>query len=474
MVRNPTPTTASPPTLWGLTPTQLHDRFWASRGVYVVRQGEGDEVPRSAEQYLLTEAGIFALFRLRGLIDVLSWVQPDILLVRLQGSAEQSYRETAVSDDAGQFVEFRRTYDGVRSGVARVVLTRDHQLAEVWRSAPDARTAWRELRRLTRHRKREAGSVRGRAYDRLDDESTARFVRELIQLWRAPATTVGDVRRAAPGVWAHRGARVDATTRFIGSVWVGAGRVLEGQRSVIGPAALWDDPTARPAASRIAWDSIESAGPDPGPVRVRRESPWYDRAKRAFDLLFALLALLLTAPLYPLVMAAIWLEDGAPFFFTHRRETIGGREFPCIKFRSMRKNAEQLKVQLAAANQADGPQFYMASDPRLTRVGRLLRRTNIDELPQFINVLLGDMSVVGPRPSPRKENQYCPPWREARLSVRPGITGLWQVKRTRRQGMDFQEWIKYDIEYVENASWWLDLTIVVRTLVVLLRGVVRA
>ncbi len=88
--------------------------------------------------------------------------------------------------------------------------------------------------------------------------------------------------------------------------------------------------------------------------------------------------------------------------------------------------------------------------PRLTRVGRLIRKYNLDELPQFFNVLVGDMSVVGPRPSPRKENQYCPPWREARLSVRPGITGLWQVKRTRRTGSDFQEWIKYDIEYVET------------------------
>jgi lipopolysaccharide/colanic/teichoic acid biosynthesis glycosyltransferase len=109
----------------------------------------------------------------------------------------------------------------------------------------------------------------------------------------------------------------------------------------------------------------------------------------------------------------------------------------------------------------------MANDPRLTRVGRVIRKLNIDELPQFINVLMGDMSVVGPRPSPHKENQYCPAWREARLSVRPGITGLWQVQRTRRAGADFQEWIKYDIEYVQKAGVWTDLFIILKTFRVL-------
>lgn len=136
----------------------------------------------------------------------------------------------------------------------------------------------------------------------------------------------------------------------------------------------------------------------------------------------------------------------------------------------MRKDAEQLKQQYLKDNQADGPQFYIAEDPRLTRVGRVIRKLNIDELPQFFNVLRGHMSVVGPRPSPRRENQFCPPWREARLSVRPGITGLWQVMRTRRPGMDFQEWIKYDLEYVQNASLLTDLGILWQTINLMLRG----
>ena len=182
--------------------------------------------------------------------------------------------------------------------------------------------------------------------------------------------------------------------------------------------------------------------------------------KRVFDLVAASLAMIASLPLWPLIMLAIYLEDGRPFFFAHRRETLGGREFPCWKFRSMRKDAEEIKQRIMLENQVDGPQFYIDDDPRITRVGRFLRKTQLDELPQLLNVILGHMSIVGPRPSPHKENQYCPAWRETRLSVRPGITGLWQVKRTREEGLDFQEWIRYDIEYVENASFGLDLKII--------------
>ena len=124
----------------------------------------------------------------------------------------------------------------------------------------------------------------------------------------------------------------------------------------------------------------------------------------------------------------------------------------------------------AEQNRADGPQFYIPDDPRLLRCGGWLRRFQIDELPQFVNVLLGHMSVVGPRPSPDKENQYCPAWREARLSVRPGVTGLWQVRRTREPETDFQEWIRYDLEYVRRQRWSLDLWIILQTVLKLVKG----
>jgi lipopolysaccharide/colanic/teichoic acid biosynthesis glycosyltransferase len=121
--------------------------------------------------------------------------------------------------------------------------------------------------------------------------------------------------------------------------------------------------------------------------------------------------------------------------------------------------ADKIQDKLRVLNQADGPQFKMTDDPRLSVVGRFLRDTYIDEIPQFFNVLLGQMSVVGPRPSPESENTSCPPWRDARLSVKPGITGLWQVCRTRQPMKDFQEWIHYDIKYVKNLSLKTDLWI---------------
>ena len=476
MIALATAPTPEVPTLWGLSPTELHDYYWASKGVHVVRQGEDGEIPADAEQYLLTDPRTLATFRLRGLVDLLSWVRPQVLFVRLEVAQDTSYRERAVADDSDQFVAFRRSYTGLGSRFARLVLTRDRRVAELWRSAPDVQSAWRMLRRATRHAVREIASTKGRMYDRLDDASLARFVQDLIQSWHNPASTVPHLRRARPNVWGHEQAKVGAAVRFIGPVWIGAGRSIDGERNVVGPAALWDDPAARPLRRQVAWGTIEPAAPSVivRQVHPRRSSHLYTLLRRAFDILFAALVILTTLPIYPLVMFAIWLEDGRPFFFAHRRETVGGREFLCIKFRSMRKDADQIKAKLSSHNQADGPQFFIERDPRLTRVGRIIRKCNLDELPQFFNVLAGDMSVVGPRPSPRKENQYCPPWREARLSVKPGITGLWQVKRTRRQGLDFQEWIKYDIEYVENLGWRLDLLIIFQTFWVLLRGVVRA
>jgi lipopolysaccharide/colanic/teichoic acid biosynthesis glycosyltransferase len=140
----------------------------------------------------------------------------------------------------------------------------------------------------------------------------------------------------------------------------------------------------------------------------------------------------------------------------------------------MRKDSEEIKARLMAQNQADGPQFFIKNDPRLTKVGAFIREYQIDELPQLFNIVKGDMRVVGPRPSPFKENQYCPPWREARLSVRPGLTGLWQISRTREEGNDFQEWIKYDIRYVEKQSFWLDLWIIWRTIVLLVKRATKS
>lgn len=191
--------------------------------------------------------------------------------------------------------------------------------------------------------------------------------------------------------------------------------------------------------------------------------------KRIFDFLFALCAMALLAIVFPAIAVAIKCTSRGPVFYKHRRQGLRSRGFNCLKFRTMITNASEIQQDLMSINEVDGPQFKIEDDPRVTTVGHFLRATNLDELPQFLNVLAGQMSIVGPRPSPDEENQMCPSWREARLSVRPGITGLWQVSRSPDRRNDFQEWIKYDKEYVRRISFALDVKIVLKTVALVSR-----
>ncbi|MCC6660589.1 MAG: sugar transferase [Phycisphaerales bacterium] len=461
-------------TVWGLDIAALHGRFWASRGVQVVWRGTATELAPDAELYLLLEPGMLTIFRPAAVLDLIAWMDPDLTMIRLVDVHDPGYHEKVESGPDGRFLRFRREYRARQARSARCALTTDREIATTWQVTTDSAEAWRRLRRLVPRDRRYAASLRARVYYMDAPGDPLRFVRHLVRVWTRPDSTVLRAHRLAPKVWADEDATVSASARLVGPLWIGAGRSAEDGISAVGPAVMWDVPDARPAADAIPWLELEplplpDAPPRPAPRRGRLGRVF----KRGFDIAFSLGALAVTLPFYPIVAAAIVAEDGFPVFFRHGRETLGGREFGCIKFRSMRRDAERIKQQLAARNEADGPQFFMKEDPRLTRVGRFLRKYQIDEWPQFINVLRGDMSVVGPRPSPYKENQFCPPWREARLSVRPGVTGLWQTSRTRQAGADFQEWIRFDIEYVEKQSFWLDLRILVRTLTVVFREVAR-
>lgn len=188
-------------------------------------------------------------------------------------------------------------------------------------------------------------------------------------------------------------------------------------------------------------------------------------AKRALDIMVSATGLLVLSPVLAFIAIWIKIDSPGPVFFLHKREGKGGREFGCIKFRTMTADAHRKQRELYRQNEVDGPQFKLTHDPRVTRLGQWLRGTNLDELPQLINVLMGDMSLVGPRPSPFRENQVCVPWRRARLSVQPGITGLWQMCRAEdRSEGDFHEWIFYDIAYVRHFSIWMDLKILLATI----------
>lgn len=190
--------------------------------------------------------------------------------------------------------------------------------------------------------------------------------------------------------------------------------------------------------------------------------------KRAADFVFSALALLLAAPAMLAIAIAIKMESEGPVIYISERIGRRGRVFPCFKFRTMVKNAEQLRKHLDPLNERDGVLFKVANDPRITRLGRFLRKYSLDELPQFFNVLRGEMSLVGPRPPIASEVEKYKLEHLRRLEVLPGITGLWQVQA--RQDASFEKYIALDTAYVENWSFLLDLKILVQTADVVLRG----
>ena len=303
-------------------------------------------------------------------------------------------------------------------------------------------------------------------------------------------------RRMAGEPSSARSGDMSSQSRLVGPVLLGDHVCVEPDAVIIGPSILCDRSTVRAGAvvnasivgadAEIASDQVvsHSVVGVPGSLPTRRSAvgqrsrwPEYTDSqetaafrrwprfsyvgclKRVADVMTALVVSALFAPIIPFIALAIKINSPGPVFFKDRRQGRHGRSFFCIKFRTMRVGADKLQDKLRFISDVDGPQFWMADDPRITTVGRFLRETYLDEIPQFYNVLMGDMSVVGPRPSPESENTLCPWWRDARLSVRPGITGLWQICRTREPMKDFQEWIHYDTRYVRELSWRLDLWI---------------
>lgn len=188
----------------------------------------------------------------------------------------------------------------------------------------------------------------------------------------------------------------------------------------------------------------------------------YRFAKRLFDIIFSLFVIALLAWLYAIVAIAIKRDSEGPVFFNQERVGKDGKTFKMYKFRSMYTDAEERLKDLQELNEKDGPVFKIKDDPRITHVGRFIRKTSIDELPQFINVLKGDMSIVGPRPAlPREVRQYTP-YQKERLLVKPGITCYWQTRRN-RDDISFNEWVGLDLLYIKKCSVWTDIKLIIQT-----------
>lgn len=249
------------------------------------------------------------------------------------------------------------------------------------------------------------------------------------------------------------------------------------QSSVVSPAPSRSDrmeyTTALPSAENLQ-DSTSVAA-----ILQRSQDWWwlqgssapgisYLVCKRLFDVTLAMGALILLFPLLLLVALAIVLEDGGPILYYQSRVGRDGKPFRFYKFRSMVKNADAIKEQLAALNEADGPIFKMKNDPRITRVGRFLRRSSIDELPQFINVLRGEMSLVGPRPHLPREVDLYVDRQQQRLLVQPGLVCLREVHG--RSNLTFDQWVELDLLYIQNRSVCTDLSILARLVPAVLKG----
>ena len=191
--------------------------------------------------------------------------------------------------------------------------------------------------------------------------------------------------------------------------------------------------------------------------------------KRLFDIFISASILLLVSPIFMIVSVLIKLTSRGPVFFKQQRCSLYGRTFIIYKFRTMVKNAENIQQELLAYNEMKGPVFKMKNDPRVTKIGKFLRKFSIDELPQLLNVLKGDMSLVGPRPPIPSEVCNYEPWQRRRLSMRPGITCIWQVCG-RNNITDFNEWMRLDLEYIDNWSLFLDYKILLKTIPTVLFG----
>jgi len=197
--------------------------------------------------------------------------------------------------------------------------------------------------------------------------------------------------------------------------------------------------------------------------RVRTTDPlWYLFTKRLLDILGATAAIVIAAPIMVVAVIAVRLETPGPVFFRQYRLGRNGRPFLLYKIRSMTASAPDIRDSLEDDNEASGPVFKIKADPRITRVGRVLRKYSIDEMPQLFHVLFGQMSLVGPRPPIPAEVERYEPWQTERLAVKPGLTCIWQVSGRSDIGSD--EWIRMDIEYVRNRNLWLDIKLLLLTI----------
>jgi lipopolysaccharide/colanic/teichoic acid biosynthesis glycosyltransferase/acetyltransferase-like isoleucine patch superfamily enzyme len=325
----------------------------------------------------------------------------------------------------------------------------------------------------------------------------------------------------AKGVWAGKDAKISSKAYLLGPIIIGDGCKIKDWAQIIGPAVigngcqisegvlvresiLWNG-VSLSDGTKIEYSiigegsnipnnyciknmvimngiSIEDPNLIPSDYSIKglinlsnivlianTKQKAYKIVKKTMDIALSAVGIVLLLPLLLLIAIAIKIDSPGHIFYTQKRCGKNGKLFNMIKFRTMVVDAEKIHKELIFKKDTDGPMFKMVNDPRITRLGRFLRKSSIDEIPQLINVLRGEMSLVGPRPLLMDEMQFSPSWRDTRLKVKPGITGLWQIQG--RGEAPFHDWIRYDAYYVKNQSLWLDLKILLKTIKVVLKKV---
>jgi exopolysaccharide biosynthesis polyprenyl glycosylphosphotransferase len=223
----------------------------------------------------------------------------------------------------------------------------------------------------------------------------------------------------------------------------------------------------------LTYESVEFGFPSNTQPQVYELSSVKNRYvyvffKRLFDLILSVFAIIVLSPIFIVTAIAVKLESKGPVFYSQPRASKNGKTFKMYKFRSMCVDADEKLKDLKVLNEKDGPVFKIANDPRVTKVGRIIRRKSIDELPQLINIIKGDMSIVGPRPPLLNEVEQYTPYQMHRLDVISGLTCYWQISG--RSNVGFNEWVNLDIKYIKESSLWVDFKIIIKTFTTVLFG----